>query len=101
MPATTRSQARAAQPALAAEPNAQQAQQDATNQGDFVTLNWVFFDRSNARKNPCAIELSRALFNERAENLRDFFASALKEKHGFDIEKTAIEFWKVSDLGFS
>ena len=98
MPSTTRSQARAAQPALTAELSAQQG---SANQGDFVALNWFFFDRSNTQENPCPINIPHGLFNEPIHNCRDFFASALKEGHLFEVEKTAIEFWRVSDPGFS
>ena len=44
------------------------------------------------------IDVPHTLFNTHAEKCQDFFTATLKEKHQFEVEKTAIEFWKVSSI---
>ena len=68
---------------------------------NYVTLNWVFFDRQRPQDNARPINVPRSLFDKPAKYCFDLFAAALKVEYGFEAEKNTVQFWKVSYLGFS
>ena len=80
----TRSKAAARQQAIATEE-------------DLVTINWIFFDKSDPDECvPSPIDFPRSLFNGASQKCQKLFASEILESLSLSVRRNTIKFWKVS-----
>jgi hypothetical protein len=87
--ALTRSKAAARQQATAAEE-------------DLVTVNYIFFDKSDPDKcMPMSIDVPRARFNGRSQNCKQLFASEILDSLSLSVRQNTVKFWNVSGIHHS
>jgi hypothetical protein len=64
-------------------------------QGDYVTVNWAFFDKSHPHDKPLPIDIPRQLFESNLLKCRYLFAKELLELVEFQADLNTIKFWQV------
>jgi len=69
----------------------------ATEEEDLVTINWIFFDKSDPNEcEPLSIDVPRARFNGKSQNCQKLFSSEILDFLSLSVRQNTIKFWKVS-----
>lgn len=70
-------------------------------QGDYVTVNWAFFDKSHPHDKPLPIDIPRQLFEKNLLKCRYLFAKELHERFKYQAELETVKFWQVCSVYIS
>ena len=64
---------------------------------DLVTINWIFFDKSDPEEcMPLSIDVPGAHFNSRSQNCRQLFTTEILDSISHSVRRNTVKFWKVS-----
>jgi len=77
-------------------------QQATATEEDLVTVNWMFFDKSDPKTcMPLSIDVPRARFNGRSQKCQKLFASEILDSLSLSARQNTVKFWKVSGIHHS
>lgn len=77
-------------------------QQPTETEEDFVTPNWILFDKSDPDKCiPSPIEVPRSLFNGMSKKCQKLFASEILNSLSPSVLQNTVKFWKVCGIHHS
>lgn len=86
----------------AARQQATPPQQATETEEDLVTINWIFFDKSDPDEcMPLSIHIPRARFNGRSQDCRQLFASEILKSLSLSVRQNTVKFWMVSGIHYS